>query len=294
MQNCYYPLPAPQLPEPKDDDASMQRLDETRESSDEMRRPFMQLGAVSGAAGSAYVELGRTRVVCAVYGPRTDTRARREFSKDGQLVCDVKYAPFADKLTRRERGQDPDEMELSAIVEEALAPAVMLHKLPKCVLSVFVTVLEDDGGVFAAAINCASLALADAAVEMYDVVTAASAVSFLLDLHWEMQHTDGLMTLTGHYERGGGARPEQRGGAAWGRQARAGVHAVHGTRHIHAAGRQDPPHTAAGGCGPVHRRMHGRHAVAAHGVARAGAVVSVSIGNSNTRLLASKEQTRVL
>lgn len=53
----------------------------------------------------------------------------------------------------------------------------MLHKLPKCIVSVFVTVLEDEGGVFAAAINCASLALADAAVEMYDVVTASSAVS---------------------------------------------------------------------------------------------------------------------
>ncbi|CAI5743744.1 unnamed protein product [Peronospora destructor] len=176
MQNCYYPLPVqPQLPVPVNNDVPMQRQDKSRGSADEMRRPFMQLGAVSGAAGSAYVELGRTRVVCAVYGPRTDTRARREFSKDGQMFCDVKYAPFSDKLTRRDRGQDPDEMELSAIVQEALAPAVMLHKLPKCILSVFVTVLEDDGGIFAAVINCASLALADAAVEMYDMVTAASA-----------------------------------------------------------------------------------------------------------------------
>ncbi|RLN97683.1 hypothetical protein BBJ28_00019718, partial [Nothophytophthora sp. Chile5] len=181
MQNCYYPLPAkPRLPVPADDaavsvTAPAKRLDASRASSDEMRRPFMQLAAVSGAAGSAYVELGRTRVVCAVYGPRNDTRARREFSKDGQLVCDVKFAPFADAVTRRERGQDADELELSTIVEQALAPAVMLHKLPKCVVSIFVTVLEDDGGVLAAAINCASLALADAAVEMYDVVTAASA-----------------------------------------------------------------------------------------------------------------------
>ncbi|CAI5742191.1 unnamed protein product [Hyaloperonospora brassicae] len=175
MQNCYYPLPVqPRVPVPAKGGASAQRLDATRASTDDMRRPFMQLGAISGAAGSAYVELGRTRVVCAVYGPRADTRARREFSKEGQLVCDVKYAPFADEWTRRERGQDPDEMELSAIMEEALAPAVMLHKLPKCIVSVFVTVLENDGGVLTAAINCASLALVDAAVEMYDVVTAAS------------------------------------------------------------------------------------------------------------------------
>ncbi|KAL7995055.1 putative ribosomal protein S5 domain 2-type [Plasmopara halstedii] len=171
MQNCYYPQPT----QPRKDDAPLKRPDTVRVSPDEMRRPFMQLDAVSGAAGSAYVELGRTRVICAVYGPRNDTRPRREFSKDGQLVCDVKFAPFAEEMTRRERGQDSDEMELSAILEEALTPAVMLHKLPKCVLSVFLTVLEDDGGVIAASINCASLALADAAVEMYDVVTASSA-----------------------------------------------------------------------------------------------------------------------
>ncbi|CAH0475638.1 unnamed protein product [Peronospora belbahrii] len=201
MQNCYSPLPVqPQLPVSIDNDASMKRLDTSRQSYDEMRRSFMQLGAVTSAVGSAYVEVGCTRVVCAVYGPRTDTRARREFSKEGQLVCDVKYAPFADKLARRERGQDPDETELSTILQEALAPAVMLHKLPKCILSVFVTILEDDGGVFTAAINSASLALADAAVEMYDMVTAASAAiineSVIFDPNREEeQRGDGKLTL---------------------------------------------------------------------------------------------------
>jgi len=64
---------------------------------------------------------------------------------------------------------------MSAVLTQALSPAVMLDKLPKCVVSIFVTVLERDGGELAAAINCASLALVDAAVEMYDVVAAASA-----------------------------------------------------------------------------------------------------------------------
>lgn len=106
MQNCYFPVASAAA-----DEASKalleqgKRLDGARASSDELRRAFMRLGVVSGAAGSAYVEMGRTRVVCAVYGPRNDTRARREFSKEGQLVCDFKYAPFADPEGRRERGQ---------------------------------------------------------------------------------------------------------------------------------------------------------------------------------------------
>lgn len=109
MQNCYFPGEA--ADQEQEESATQRllaqgrRLDGERGSRDELRRAFMRLGVVSGAAGSAYVELGRTRVVCAVYGPRNDTRARREFNDQGQLVCDFKFAPFADAEARRERGQ---------------------------------------------------------------------------------------------------------------------------------------------------------------------------------------------
>ena len=56
----------------------------------------------------------------------------------------------------------------------------MLEKLPKCVVSIYVVVLESDGGELASAITCASLALADAAIEMYDIVTASSSVRAVL------------------------------------------------------------------------------------------------------------------
>ncbi len=69
-------------------------------------------------------------------------------------------------------------MEISAIVQQALTPAILLEKLPKSVLQLYITVLEADGGEIAAAISCASLALAHANVEMYDIVAACSAVSF--------------------------------------------------------------------------------------------------------------------
>ncbi|KAF1336681.1 Exosome complex exonuclease mtr3-like protein, partial [Globisporangium splendens] len=214
MQNCYFPVnakPARAHGDVKDKgDAVVDpikallekavRLDELRSSSDEMRQAFMKLGVVSGASGSAYVEFNRTRVVCSVYGPRNDTRSRREFSNEGQLVCDFKYAPFADPVGRRERGQDPDELEMSSILTQALSPAVMLSKLPKCVVSIYVAVLESDGGELAAAINCASLALIDAAVEMYDIVTASGAgivnSKVVLDpCHKEEVYGDGKLVL---------------------------------------------------------------------------------------------------
>lgn len=119
MQNCYFPVNAKpvrkhgetQGKEGEEGDSVKSllqkaiRLDEMRKSSDELRPAFMKLGVVSGASGSAYVEFNRTRVVCSVYGPRNDTRSRREFSNEGQLVCDFKFAPFADPVGRRERGQ---------------------------------------------------------------------------------------------------------------------------------------------------------------------------------------------
>lgn len=60
-------------------------------------------------------------------------------------------------------------------VEKALHDAILFDKFPKAVLEVYVLVLEDDGGDLEAAITCASAAIADAGVEMLDVVTAVSS-----------------------------------------------------------------------------------------------------------------------
>ncbi len=54
----------------------------------------MRTGVVSQAAGSAYLELGRTKVMAGVYGPRPSER-REAFSNEGTLNVDVKLASFA-------------------------------------------------------------------------------------------------------------------------------------------------------------------------------------------------------
>lgn len=50
------------------------------------------------------------------------------------------------------------------------------HLYPKSQIDVFVTVLENDGSFVAGAITCAGLALADAAIDMFDVIVGASMV----------------------------------------------------------------------------------------------------------------------
>lgn len=54
----------------------------------------------------------------------------------------------------------------------ALFPQV--HRLTKSVVDVHVMVLQADGGELAVATSCASMALADAGIELFDLVTACS------------------------------------------------------------------------------------------------------------------------
>ena len=60
------------------------------------------------------------------------------------------------------------------MVAEALSAAVRLERYPKSLIELHVVVLEDDGGVLAAAVSAGSLALADAGIEMVDLVAAAT------------------------------------------------------------------------------------------------------------------------
>ena len=78
--------------------------------NDEFRAIRMQTGVVKHASGSAHVEIGRTKVVCSVFGPRATTDGS-QYSDQGGLVCDVKFAPFACAGGRRERGERVEEDE---------------------------------------------------------------------------------------------------------------------------------------------------------------------------------------
>lgn len=139
----------------------------------EQSRPlFMKCGIISQAKGSAYIEMNNTKCICAVYGPREVTK-REEFSMQGQLLCEVKYATFSCAL-RRKHQQDQEEKDASLMLKQALTPAVRLDKFPKARMDVYVTVLENDGSALAAALSAASVALADAGVEMYDLVVGCS------------------------------------------------------------------------------------------------------------------------
>lgn len=140
---------------------------------EEFRPVFLNTGAISQATGSAYAEFNKTKVMAAVYGPRPSDR-KTSFSEQGRLQCDVKLATFATRQRSKSFAQGPEEREISATVQAALQSAVQRHTFPKSNVDVYCLVLECGGSDAAVAITAASLALADAGIEMYDLVSACS------------------------------------------------------------------------------------------------------------------------
>jgi exosome complex component MTR3 len=79
-------------------------------------------------------------------------------------------------VKRKQPQTDAEERSLALSMKRALLPSVCRHEFPNFQVDVFANVLEDDGSVLAAAITAAGLALSDAGVPMYDIITASNVL----------------------------------------------------------------------------------------------------------------------
>jgi exosome complex component RRP41 len=66
------------------------------------------------------------------------------------------------------------EIEISKVIREALQPALFLEDYPRTAIQVYVEILQSDGGSRVAGITAASLALADAGINMRDLVVGCA------------------------------------------------------------------------------------------------------------------------
>jgi ribonuclease PH len=140
-----------------------------------MRPLSLRVGINGQAAGSAFLELGSTKVCATVYGPRENAHAGTDGVSSGVLECRAQFAPFASRARRSLTSSAVFEQErcLEALLHQALLPCLLLERCPKSVVEVHVLVLEEDGGELAASILAASAALIDAGIDVLDVVSAA-------------------------------------------------------------------------------------------------------------------------
>lgn len=138
---------------------------------DEIRPLKMKIGLLKNADGSAQVELGRTRVLAAVFGPRELHPKHLSLPDRALIRCRYHMAPFSVEQ-RKSPAPSRREVELSKVIREALGPALFPELYPRTVIDVFVEVLEADGSTRCASIIAGALALADAGIPMRDLVAA--------------------------------------------------------------------------------------------------------------------------
>ena len=152
----------------------------------EIRRLRCRLGAAPRADGSAYVEMGNTKVLATVCGPH-EARRPGEQLDCAALTCELSALPFAGGAHRPQGRSDRGSVELAAGVRHVFEAVVQTQLYPRTQIDVSLSVLQADGGVRAACINATTLALADAGIAMADVVCACAAGSLhgalLLDLN---------------------------------------------------------------------------------------------------------------
>ncbi|KAK6533345.1 3'-5'-exoribonuclease [Orbilia ellipsospora] len=169
----------------------------------EIRKIFLRTGLVSSVTGSSFLEIAPLKLSVSVLGPRPLPRtSTTPFAAQAILTTEVKFAPFASTV-RRGYLRDSSERDLGSRLYQSLVGAIRRELYPKSRIEVVVTILdsEDEGDevntvymeegkaafeptfrdagraeralgvVLAGCITAASAALADAGIEMYDLVS---------------------------------------------------------------------------------------------------------------------------
>jgi exosome complex component RRP41 len=140
----------------------------------ELRPIRMEVGTLKNADGSAYIEFGKNKIVAAVYGPK-EVHPKHEVLPDRAVLrCRYHMAPFSVE-ERKNPAPSRREIEISKVIREALEPAIIVEDYPRTAIEVYVEVLQSDGGSRVAGITASSLALADAGINMRDLVVGCSS-----------------------------------------------------------------------------------------------------------------------
>lgn len=141
---------------------------------DELRPIRLEVGNLSRADGSAYIEHGRNKIVAAVYGPRE--LHPRHLAQSDQALLRVNYRMATFSVSDRKRpAPSRREHEISMVLRQALEPMLFLKMYPRAAIDVFIQVLEADGGSRCASATAAALALADAGIPMRGLVAGCAS-----------------------------------------------------------------------------------------------------------------------
>mmetsp|Transcript_1996 Transcript_1996/g.3110 ORF Transcript_1996/g.3110 Transcript_1996/m.3110 type:complete len:281 (+) Transcript_1996:197-1039(+) len=192
LSNCYTPVKVAAPSEDGDEGNTPEQQQRTNgdgepRTNETLRRLCLETSVLSSSKpGSSLVELGHTKILCHVSLGVDGNHAQVD---SGVLLVRVSQAanfgmppPSAvstlDKGVARSNNKAAmsQSVDMEARLHAALLPALNLADYRKTVIQVEVVVLQNDGSLLSACLLAATLALCDARVELYDVVTCCEVV----------------------------------------------------------------------------------------------------------------------
>lgn len=141
---------------------------------DQTRPMDAKVGIIPRANGSAMFRIGKTVALAAVYGPRELHPKFLQNPKKGVLRCHYNMMPFSGHGDRVRPGGGRRSKEISMVMQNSLEPVLDLSDFPNAVVDVFIELPQTDAGTRCAAITAASMALADAGIEMTNLISAVA------------------------------------------------------------------------------------------------------------------------
>lgn len=147
---------------------------------DELRKINCKLGVFEQADGSAYLEMGQTNVLAAVFGPHEVSRhggkmKNASLHDRAYINCQYSQATFSTIERKRKPRSDIRSLELTNNMREIFDNVILTSLFPNSQIDIFLEVLQSDGSNMSACINAATLALIHAGIPLKDFVVSCSA-----------------------------------------------------------------------------------------------------------------------
>ncbi len=166
--------------------------------NDELRKIKFEVGVLSRADGSCYVEWGQNKIIAAVYGPRELLPKHLANPYRATVRYTYRMATFS-VPERKSPKPGRREIEISKVSAEALEKAIFLEYYPNTAIDVSVQVFDSNASTRVAALSAAACALADAGIAMRDLVSAVSVgranSEYIIDLRKEEEDAPDAVDL---------------------------------------------------------------------------------------------------
>ena len=142
----------------------------------ETRNIECKLGIISNSDGSASFKIGNSLVYASIDGPKhSQTRQGKQSYDSGTLICNVETNEFSiGEHHSSHRFRKRDKL-LSELIRETFSCLILLELYPRSTININIEILQNDGGIDIASINCVCLALIDGGIAMKEYCVACNA-----------------------------------------------------------------------------------------------------------------------